>query len=118
MCEVGFNEGVWNYLKRVELRNVRCSNVKELRRAMSVGRRPSAAQASRHSWVHQERWLSCLASYAEISKVKKEATHLRYFPLFADLIAKVTETLTNLARLPDELTSLQGEYRSLTLPAA
>jgi hypothetical protein len=28
--------------------------------------------------------------------VKKDATHLRYFPLFADLIAKVNETLAKL----------------------
>ena len=50
--------------------------------------------------------------------MKKEATSLRYFPLFADLIAKVTETLTRLAGLPNELTSLQGEYRFIKLPAA
>ncbi len=30
------DEGIWNYLKRVELRNVRCSNVRELRRAMRL----------------------------------------------------------------------------------
>lgn len=51
-------------------------------------------------------------------KVKKEATHLRYFPLFADLIAEVTKTLKRLAGSPDELTSLQGEYRFIKLPAA
>jgi transposase len=44
-------------------------------------------------------------------KVKKEATHLRYFPLFVDLVAKVDETLVKLATLPDELTALVGEYR-------
>jgi transposase len=51
-------------------------------------------------------------------KVKKDATHLRYFPLFTDLIAEVTRTLTRFADLPDELTSLQGEYRFIKLPAA
>jgi transposase len=51
-------------------------------------------------------------------KVKKDATHLRYFPLFADLIAKVDETLAKLANLPDELTALIGEYREwLPMPA-
>ncbi len=44
-------------------------------------------------------------------KVKKEATHLRYFPQFADLVRKVTEALAKLAKLPDELTALAGEYR-------
>lgn len=52
------------------------------------------------------------------TKVKKDATHLRYFPLFADLIAEVTKTLTRFAHLTDELTSLQGEYRFIKLPAA
>jgi transposase len=47
-------------------------------------------------------------------KVKKDATHLRYFPHFANLVAKVRETLTKLAGLPHELTSLAGEYRELT----
>lgn len=51
-------------------------------------------------------------------KVKKEATNLRYFPLFADLITEVTKTLKSLAGSPDELTSLQGEYRFIKLPAA
>ncbi len=51
-------------------------------------------------------------------KVKKDATHLRYFPLFADLIAEVTKTLQRLAGSPEELTSLQGEYRFIKLPAA
>ncbi len=43
--------------------------------------------------------------------VKKEATHLRYFAQFVDLVAKVDEALTKLAKLPDELTALVGEYR-------
>jgi len=30
------DEGIWNYLKRVELRNVRCSNLTELRRALRL----------------------------------------------------------------------------------
>jgi transposase len=51
-------------------------------------------------------------------KVKEEATHLRYFPHFVDLIAKVDTTLTTLAGTPDQLTSLQGEYRYLTSAAA
>jgi transposase len=44
-------------------------------------------------------------------KVKKEATHLHYFPQFADLVRKVDTALAKLAKLPDELTALAGEYR-------
>ncbi len=47
-------------------------------------------------------------------KVKKDATHLRWFPHFTDVVTKVTETLTKLAGLPRELTALAGEYRFLT----
>jgi len=50
-------------------------------------------------------------------KVKKDATHLRYFPQFANLVAKVGDVLTSLAALPDELTALAGDYRAL-IPAA
>ena len=51
-------------------------------------------------------------------KVKKEATHLHYFPLFADLVGRVDATLAKLATLPDELKALVGEYREWTpLPA-
>jgi hypothetical protein len=50
--------------------------------------------------------------------VKKDATHLRYFPQFANLVAKVDETLTRLAGIPRELTYLAGEYRELTPTAA
>jgi transposase len=51
-------------------------------------------------------------------KVKKDATHLRYFPTFAALVAKVMAILTKSAGLPRELTSLVGEYRELTPLAA
>jgi transposase len=51
-------------------------------------------------------------------KVKKDATHLKWFPMFIDLVTKVATTLTKLAGLPDELTALQGEYRHLTRLAA
>jgi len=44
-------------------------------------------------------------------KVKKEATHLRYFPQFADLVTEVDKALVKLAKLPNELTALAGEYR-------
>jgi transposase len=47
-------------------------------------------------------------------KVKKEATHLRYFPTFAALVAKVDETLKSLAGKPDDLIALAREYRELT----
>lgn len=32
------DEGIWNYLKRVELRNVRCSDLNELRGAMRLAK--------------------------------------------------------------------------------
>jgi hypothetical protein len=48
-------------------------------------------------------------------KVKKVATHLRYFPTFSALVTKVEETLKGLAGKPDELIALAGEYRELTL---
>jgi hypothetical protein len=51
-------------------------------------------------------------------KVKEGATHLRYFQHFDDLVAKVDTTLTTLAGTPDQLTSLQGDYRYLTPAAA
>lgn len=44
-------------------------------------------------------------------KVKKDATHLHYFPQFADLVAQVTKALQKLAGLPNELTTLAGVYR-------
>lgn len=50
-------------------------------------------------------------------KVKKDATHLRWFPLFTDVVTKVSQTLTKFAGLPRELTALMGEYRFLTRPA-
>jgi transposase len=51
-------------------------------------------------------------------KVKKDATHLRYFRDFANLVTKVEETLRRFARSPHELTAVAGEYRYLTPPAA
>ena len=51
-------------------------------------------------------------------KVKKEGTHLRYFPTFADLVARVDKTLADLASKPHELTNLLGEYRELMPTAA
>ena len=51
-------------------------------------------------------------------KVKKDATHLRYFPHFAALVTKVTDALARFAGLPHELTALVGEYRELTPVAA
>jgi transposase len=51
-------------------------------------------------------------------KIKKEATQLRSLRTFADLIAKVTQTLQRYASLPHELTAVAGEYRFLPHPAA
>jgi len=46
-------------------------------------------------------------------KVKKQATHLKYFPEFAALIQKVDGTLHHFANMPDEITSLMGLYCKL-----
>ena len=43
-------------------------------------------------------------------KVKKQGTHLQYFPDFADLMAKVDETLRHFAQTPSEITALMGCY--------
>jgi hypothetical protein len=51
-------------------------------------------------------------------KIKKDATHLRYFRTFAELVATVTATLQRYAGLPYELTTVAGEYRHLPHPAA
>ena len=51
-------------------------------------------------------------------KAKKEGTHLRYFPTFADLVARVDKTLADLASKPHELRNLLGEYRDLMPTAA
>jgi transposase len=51
-------------------------------------------------------------------KIKKDATNLRYFRLFAHLITKVNETLHRYAGLPSQLTGVVGEYRYLIHPAA
>jgi transposase len=44
-------------------------------------------------------------------KVKKEGTHLRYFPTFADLVARVDKTLADLAGKPHELIRLRRTRR-------
>jgi len=43
-------------------------------------------------------------------KVKKRATHLRYFPDFELLVSKVDEALLHFAQTPSEITSLVGHY--------
>jgi hypothetical protein len=43
-------------------------------------------------------------------KVKKQATHLKYFETFAALTDKVDETLREFAGLPTELLALMGRY--------
>ena len=43
-------------------------------------------------------------------KVKKVATHLRYFPTFNDLVQKVNQKLEEFTRLPHEITYLMGRY--------
>jgi transposase len=43
-------------------------------------------------------------------KIKKEATHLKYFPAFADLQAEVDRALLHFAHTPDEITVLMARY--------
>lgn len=42
--------------------------------------------------------------------IKKQATHLRYFPTFADLTRKVDEKLAYFANLPRSIQALMGKY--------
>jgi transposase len=43
-------------------------------------------------------------------KVKKQATHLRYFPTFEELTQKVEAKLLHFAKTPAEILSLMGKY--------
>jgi transposase len=43
-------------------------------------------------------------------KVKKKATHLRYFPDFTSLMQKVDDTLLHFANTPCEILALMGRY--------
>jgi transposase len=43
-------------------------------------------------------------------KVKKEATHLKYFPEFAHLQAEVDRALLHFAQTPSEITVLMARY--------
>lgn len=43
-------------------------------------------------------------------KIRKRATHLKYFPDFARLLEKVDDTLRHFANLPNEITALMGRY--------
>jgi transposase len=42
--------------------------------------------------------------------VKKQATHLRYFPVFGDLTKKVDEKLAYFAKTPKSILALMGKY--------
>lgn len=44
--------------------------------------------------------------------IKKNATHLRYFPTFQDLVQAVDEKLHIFANLPDSILALMGKYCS------
>lgn len=51
--------------------------------------------------------------------IKKQATHLRYFPTFADLMNKVDQKLRYFANTPKRILNLMGKYcRSLGAEAA
>ena len=41
-------------------------------------------------------------------KIRKRATHLKYFPDFARLLEKVDDTLRHFAHLPNEIKALMG----------
>ena len=43
-------------------------------------------------------------------KVKKEATHLKYFPEFSDLPQEVDRALLHFAQTPSEITVLMARY--------
>jgi transposase len=43
-------------------------------------------------------------------KIRKRATHLKYFPEFARLLEKVDDSLRHFAHLPSEIRSLMGRY--------
>lgn len=43
-------------------------------------------------------------------KVKKQATHLRYFPDFDQLVERVESALLHFANTPSEITALMGRY--------
>jgi transposase len=51
-------------------------------------------------------------------KVKKEATHLKYFPTFDDLTTAVDRTLLKFAMLPSEILALMGRYCESPAPHA
>ncbi|MDI6769793.1 MAG: transposase, partial [Anaerolineales bacterium] len=42
--------------------------------------------------------------------IKKQATHLRYFPTFEDLTQKVDAKLAYFANLPQSILALMGKY--------
>lgn len=51
--------------------------------------------------------------------IKKQATHLRYFPTFANLMNKVDQKLRYFAHTPKRILNLMGKYcRSLGAEAA
>jgi hypothetical protein len=50
-------------------------------------------------------------------KINKDATHLKYFRTFTDLVTEVSTSLMTFAGSPDKLISVQGEYRFLTAKA-
>lgn len=44
-------------------------------------------------------------------KVRKQATHLKYFATFEQVVATVESTLTDFAEMPEEILALMGRYR-------
>ena len=50
--------------------------------------------------------------------VKKEATHLKYFPTFEHLVTTVETTLADFQRQPERIKALFGRYLDLMAQAA
>jgi transposase len=65
--ELNPDEGIWNDLKRVKLKNVCCRDLAHLTRRAAQGQRSAAAQARDHSELCASMWLPGLANHAEVS---------------------------------------------------
>jgi transposase len=72
--ELNPDEGIWNYLKRVELRNLRCQGLAHLRDEV---RRAAAAQALGHPRVHPPVRLRRLDAVAKVDPERRGSEWIR-----------------------------------------
>ncbi len=72
------DEGIWNYLKRVELGNVCCLNLDHLSQELLRGRRALAIQKGDHSKLFAAMWLLALVLCHEISKTLSGARNMTF----------------------------------------